>query len=306
MNATATECSPPDNDHNHAHPLSVLYVDDEPVMLNICKQYLERRSDIAVTTALSVEQALILLDTSGFDVIISDYQMPVTDGIGFLKILQERKCPIPFILFTGRGREEVVIEAINNGATYYIQKGGDPKSQFAELNHKIREASRRRHAEEALLRTELYYHTLFENSGTAIALLDEGLKIWESNAEFSHISGLSRNEIDGVLHLTDIVSPEDIPRILEFCRFLYREPGVAMPPFDMRIVSRDRHVHYLTATIAPVPMTGQFIASFIDHNRLHQLGEEHRKMCAGHGEVFGQSLAHKGNHMPGLREKPLG
>ena len=306
MNAVAIECSPPNNDQTHAHPLSVLYVDDEPVLLNICKQYLERRSDIEVTTAVSVKQALILLETSCFDVIISDYQMPDTDGIGFLKILQERKCSIPFILFTGRGREEVVIEAINNGATYYIQKGGDPKSQFAELNHKIREASRRRHAEEALHRSELYYRTLFENSGTAIILLDEDLKIQQSNAEFAHISGFSRNEIDGILHLTDIISPEDVPRIQEFCRFLYRGPGTAMPPFEISILSRDQYVRYLTTTIALIPMTGQCIASFIDHNRLHQLEEEHRRMFAGRHGICQQSLIRRGNPMPGLREKPMG
>lgn len=34
---------------------------------------------------------------------------------------------IPFIVFTGRGREEVVIEALNNGADFYLQKGGDQK-----------------------------------------------------------------------------------------------------------------------------------------------------------------------------------
>jgi DNA-binding NtrC family response regulator len=123
--------------------LSVLYVDDEPLLLNVCKMYLERRQDIFVSVASSVENALKLIDTLSFDVIISDYQMPGTDGIGFLKILNEKRCSIPFILFTGRGREEVMAEAINNGAIYYIQKSGHLRSPFAELDSKVREASRR-------------------------------------------------------------------------------------------------------------------------------------------------------------------
>jgi len=123
--------------------LSVLYVDDEPLLLNVCKMYLERRQDIFVSVASSVENALKLIETLSFDVIISDYQMPGTDGIGFLKILNEKHCSIPFILFTGRGREEVMTEAINNGAIYYIQKGGHLRSPFAELDNKVREASRR-------------------------------------------------------------------------------------------------------------------------------------------------------------------
>ena len=57
--------------------------------------------------------------------------MPDTDGIAFLRKIRESS-DIPFILFTGRGREEVVIDAINNGVDFYLQKGGDPKSQFVE------------------------------------------------------------------------------------------------------------------------------------------------------------------------------
>ena len=73
--------------------------------------------------------------------------MPGTDGIGFLKILKEKHCSIPFILFTGRGREEVMTEALSNGAMFYIQKGGNPRSRFTELDNKIREACGRYPAE---------------------------------------------------------------------------------------------------------------------------------------------------------------
>jgi len=53
----------------------------------------------------------------------------------------------PFILFTGRAREEVIIEALNEGADFYLQKGGDPASQFAELAHKVRQAVQKKNAE---------------------------------------------------------------------------------------------------------------------------------------------------------------
>jgi DNA-binding NtrC family response regulator len=127
--------------------LSVLYVDDEPLLLDVCKLYLEQCSDISVSVSSSVENALTLLEITTFDVIISDYQMPGTDGIGFLKILKEMRCSIPFILFTGRMREEVIAEAMNNGAMFYIPKGGYSRSPFAELNKKIHEAFRRSLAE---------------------------------------------------------------------------------------------------------------------------------------------------------------
>jgi len=83
------------------------------------------------------------------DAIVSDYQM----RDGRYRIPQTGKedfKDIPFILFTGKGREEVVIEAIENGADFYLQKGGDPRAQFSELSHKIRQAFRRKKAEEEL------------------------------------------------------------------------------------------------------------------------------------------------------------
>ena len=64
-----------------------------------------------------------------YEVIVSDYQMPGMNGIEFLKRLRSQLGHIPFILFTGRGREEVAIEALNCGADFYLQKGGDPFRQ---------------------------------------------------------------------------------------------------------------------------------------------------------------------------------
>ena len=52
-------------EHDTVRPpvLSVLYVDDEPFLLNVCKLYLERRPDISVSVASSVENALKLIET---------------------------------------------------------------------------------------------------------------------------------------------------------------------------------------------------------------------------------------------------
>jgi DNA-binding NarL/FixJ family response regulator len=85
--------------------------------------------------------------------------MPGTDGIGFLKILREKHCSIPFILFTCWGREEIITDAFGNGALFYIQKSGNPRSRFAELDSKVREACRLHKAEETLHETGLYYNT---------------------------------------------------------------------------------------------------------------------------------------------------
>ena len=106
--------------------ISLLYIDDEPDLLDLCKLFLEREGEFSVATVTSAKSALQALSEGTFDAIISDYQMPEMDGIEFLKQVRRDFKDIPFILFTGKGREEVVIEAINNGADFYLQKGGTP------------------------------------------------------------------------------------------------------------------------------------------------------------------------------------
>jgi DNA-binding response OmpR family regulator len=111
--------------------ISVLYVDDELALLDILKIYLEQIGKFQVDTALSARIALEKLRNSRYDVVVADYQMPEMDGIAFLVELRMMYPVLPFIIFTGKGREEVVIEAFEKGADFYLQKGGAPKPQFA-------------------------------------------------------------------------------------------------------------------------------------------------------------------------------
>jgi CheY-like chemotaxis protein len=130
--------------------ISVLYADDESLLLDVTKTYLDRTGEFCVTTANSGPSALDLLATTQFDAVISDYQMPVMDGIELLKHVRAASPDLPFIMFTGKGREEIAIEAFENGADFYIQKGGAPKPQFKELAHKIKSAVGRRQAEDTV------------------------------------------------------------------------------------------------------------------------------------------------------------
>ncbi|MCK9579186.1 MAG: PAS domain S-box protein [Methanoregula sp.] len=127
--------------------MKILYVDDEQALLTMGKIFLEESGPFSVDTQTSAQSALSVMGSTDYDAIISDYQMPGMDGIGFLKQIRKMGNTTPFILFTGRGREEIVIQALNEGADFYLQKGGDPEPLFAELTHKIRQAVQQRRAE---------------------------------------------------------------------------------------------------------------------------------------------------------------
>lgn len=152
--------------------ISILYVDDEPDLLRLCKIFLERTGEFCVDTTESVHNAWDKLKGGSYDAIISDYLMPETDGIEFLEQVRSSLGDIPFILFTGKGREEVVVRAIDRGVDFYQQKGGDPRAQFAELSHKVRKAVERSRAVSALAKSE-------ERMRLAIEGAHEGL--WDIN-----------------------------------------------------------------------------------------------------------------------------
>ncbi|WFN34159.1 PocR ligand-binding domain-containing protein [Methanogenium sp. S4BF] len=129
---------------------SILYVDDEDALLEITKIFLERSGAFSVDTAGSASEALGLIQSHAYSAIVSDYEMPGMNGIEFLKAVRTYSPDLPFIIFTGRGREDVVIEALNSGASYYLQKGGNPKAQFAELIHKLNLAIEKQKTDEQL------------------------------------------------------------------------------------------------------------------------------------------------------------
>jgi CheY-like chemotaxis protein len=140
--------------------ISVLYVDDEPALLEIGKLFLERSGTMHVDTLESASEALERIRATQYDAIISDFQMPEMDGITFLKALRREHPALPFIIFTGKGREEVVIEALNCGADHYLQKGGDPMPQFAELKHNIERAVERKRANDSILHLNRLFSVL--------------------------------------------------------------------------------------------------------------------------------------------------
>ncbi|HEX3002276.1 MAG TPA: PAS domain S-box protein [Methanoregula sp.] len=221
--------------------ISVLYVDDEENLLDIAKIYLERTGDFSVETTTSVPGALAFLEERSFDAIVSDYQMPEMDGIAFLQQVRSSGDTIPFILFTGRGREEVVIQALNEGADFYIQKGGEPKSQFAELAHKVRQAVSQRHAENALKKTKQHYRTLIRNASEAIYVIQDGL-LRMANPQLADILGYREEELAS-LAISTMIHEDDRAMVLE--RYSRRLKGEAIPRYSFRLRRRDRSIAWV-------------------------------------------------------------
>lgn len=185
---------------------SVLYVDDEIRLLDLGKIFLEKTGDFHVTTAETVDDGLLRLEHNHFDAVISDYQMPGKDGLIFLKEVRSRFGDLPFILFTGRSREIVVIEAINNGADFYVQKGGAPTPQFAELSHKLLQVIRRKKAEDELFSSRQMLRLVLDNIPEAVFWKDRNSVFLGANRTFASDSGFA-DDPAGLIGKTDLETP---------------------------------------------------------------------------------------------------
>lgn len=142
-------------------------------MLELAKEFLEgENKDLNVTICSNAKEAVPLLLKRRFDVVISDYLMPYMSGVELLKEMRSNSIDIPFILFTGKGREEVAIDALNNGADFYLNKGGNPRVQFTELMNLVRHMVQNTQAMEAVKHNAERFRAMIENSLDVIGIIN--------------------------------------------------------------------------------------------------------------------------------------
>jgi PAS domain S-box-containing protein len=148
-------------------------VDDDPSILEISKLMLmDLESSFDIDNACCVDEAFKKLSTRHYDVVISDYEMPTKNGLQFLEELREQKNDIPFILFTGKGREEVVIKALNLGADRYLNKNGDPETVYFELAHAINGTVEQKRSKYSILFLKEFGGRVIDSISDSLIIID--------------------------------------------------------------------------------------------------------------------------------------
>jgi len=170
-------------------------VDDDAAFLEVSKALLEMAGNFKVDHALSVDEAFSKLASQKYDVVVSDYEMHPKDGLQFLVEFRQRFDGLPFVIFTGRGREEIAIKALNLGADGYVNKHGTPSVVYAELGYVILNAIKRAKTSFALEESEKIYRLIPEHCPVAIFIHDLDGRILDANPQACKSVGYTREEL---------------------------------------------------------------------------------------------------------------
>ena len=220
--------------------IRVLHVDDDDAFAALTAEMLETKAEaITVETANSASEGLEVLAEGGIDCVVSDYEMPGTDGIEFLRAVRERYPELPFVLFTGKGSETVAAEAVEAGVSGYMQKSGT--DTFDLLRNRIRSEVDDRRTTAGYRQ----YKTVIDSLTDPVYVVDEEGTFTDINAAFLELTGYDEEEIIGS-HASMIKPPEDVEYVEARIERLLDEDD----PSDALL-----EVDILTAEGDPVPCT---------------------------------------------------
>jgi len=195
--------------------IRILHVDDEPEFTEITATFLENENDdFTIETETDAEEGLELLTEGDYDCVVSDYDMPGKNGIEFLKKVRESFPNLPFMLFTGKGSEEVASKAISAGVTDYLQKRASTEG-YELLANRIENAVRaQRSAERAARQEDLMRLTeIAGNAGGFEIDLETGKLFLTGGAK--RITGVPESEEFYLKETIESYHPEDRDRVRE-------------------------------------------------------------------------------------------
>lgn len=118
-----------------AEPTKVLAIDDDPDICFYIQEILERNNCVVTLTERGRE-ALRLLTSESFDIVMADVRLPDLDGVSILEHVRLSGSEIPFVLITGFSENDPIISSLRLGAVDYLTKPFTP----SDLEQSLRRA----------------------------------------------------------------------------------------------------------------------------------------------------------------------
>ncbi len=203
-----------------------------------------------------------LVGVDSLELVVAEDQGLVRDNaIAMLK--GNRATPYEFRITTKSGETKWVMGTLSS-----IQYSG----KRAALGNCI-DITEYKRVEEALRASEALYRTIFENTGTALTIIEEDTTLSLINTESEKLLGYAKEEIEGKRSWTEFVAAEDLEKMKAYHNLRRTIPDAAPSNYECRLVDKQGKVKKVELTIAMIPGTRKSVASLIDTTE-RELAEE--------------------------------
>lgn len=142
---------------------------------------------------------------------------------------------------------------------------------FEQKKTLIKEIAVRNQVEELLRQSEEEYCAIFENTGTATAILNDNTTINLVNMKFEELSGYSKDEIEGIKSWTEFVMKADLDRMIEYHRLRRTDPFSAPRNYEVQLVNKNNNNKDILLTMSMIPGTKKSLVSLLDITERKQM-----------------------------------
>ena len=186
--------------------IHILLIEDNPADARLLRELLREvtTSTFAVTQAERLADGLNHLKQGRFDIVLTDLSLPDSEGLEAFQAVQRAVPHLPVVVLSGSDDETLAIRAVREGAQDYLVKG---RLNGHGLGRAIRHAIERRQAEERLIRSEAFYHSLVEHLPQNIFQKDLQERFTFANQRFCQLLGKRLDEVIGRTDF-DFYAPE--------------------------------------------------------------------------------------------------
>lgn len=167
-----------------------------------------------------------------------------------------------------------------DGKRVFAEISGSPlmrEGKIIGLTSVARDITERKQMEKELRESEVRYRTFFENTGTAMLIVEEDMVVSLMNCEFAKLTGYAKNEIEGKKKWTEFVTKENLEIMKEYHQLRRVSPSDAPKSYESRIIDRDGNAKDIFITITMIPGTHKSVASIIDITDLKKLEAQIRQ-----------------------------
>jgi len=186
--------------------IHILLIEDNPADARLLREMLREvtTSSFEVTQVERLADGLNHLKQGRFDIVLTDLSLPDSEGLEAVQSVQRAVPQMPVVVLSGSDDETLAIRAVREGAQDYLVKG---RLNGHGLGRALRQAIERRQAEERLIRSEAFYHSLVEHLPQNIFQKDLQERFTFANQSFCQLLGKRADEVIGRTDF-DFYAPE--------------------------------------------------------------------------------------------------